>query len=326
MRIDVSRAGGVVRKVMVVAVGGNALTLQHQEGTAGQIEANAEVAAAGICALHAAGWRVVGVHGNGPQVGNLAIQQEGGIDLVPPQPLHSLVAMSQGQLGSALVRAIDARLGPGSAVAVVSHVTVDPADAAFAHPTKPIGPFFSEERSTALSRERGWTMVEDSGRGYRRVVPSARPIGLVESDAIKALVRAGKVVLVGGGGGVAVSADTLVGVDAVIDKDRAAARIAAGLGASALVLVTGTDAVMVDFGTPDARAVASMTVADAERNLAEGQFPQGSMGPKIEAVLEFLRSGGRLAVITSPQHLLEAVEPGARVGTRIVPTPEKTFV
>jgi carbamate kinase len=308
---------------MVVAVGGNALTLPHEEGTAGQIETNAGVVADGICALHAAGWRVVIVHGNGPQVGNLAIQQEAGTVLVPPQPLHSLVAMSQGQLGSVLVRAIDARLGPGAAVAVVSHVTVDPADPAFAHPTKPIGPFFSRQRSTALASRRGWTVAEDSGRGYRRVVPSARPVGLVESDAIKTLVQSGKVVLVGGGGGVPVSGDRLVGVDAVIDKDRAAARVAVAVGASALVLVTGADAVMVDFGTPHARAVTSMTVADADRYLAEGQFPPGSMGPKIEAVLDFLRSGGEMAVVTSAERLAEAVEPGAVVGTHIVPTPEK---
>ncbi|MEP6816062.1 MAG: carbamate kinase, partial [Marmoricola sp.] len=268
-----------VSRIMVVAVGGNALTLQDQSGTADQIEANAAVVANGISTLCDAGWRVVVVHGNGPQVGNLAIQQESGADQVPAQPLHALGAMSQGQLGSALVRAIDERRGPGCAVAIVSHITVDPGDPAFLHPTKPIGPFFDRGRAHDLSVARGWVMEEDSGRGYRRVVASPPPLEVLESSAIKALLRAGKVVLAGGGGGVAIDARDYTGVDAVIDKDRAAARIAVDVHASMLLLVTGTDSVLVDFGTPSARPVAAMTVDEAERHLRDGQFPPGSMGP-----------------------------------------------
>ena len=313
-------------RIVVVAVGGNALTLQDQAGTADQIEANAALVADGIDGLCAAGWRVVVVHGNGPQVGNLAIQQEGGLDQVPGQPLHVLGAMSQGQLGSAMVRAIDRRRGAGAAVAIVSHVTVDPEDAAFSRPTKPIGPFFDRDRSSSLATERGWVMAEDAGRGYRRVVASPRPLRILEASSIKALVRAGKVVLACGGGGVPVTDGSLSGVDAVVDKDRAAARLAADVHASALLLVTGIDAVMVDFGTSRARVVAAMSVEEAQRHLEQGQFPAGSMGPKIEASLDFVRQGGALAAITSARHMVDALDPASTAGTRIVAARDQVLV
>lgn len=309
--------------VVVVAVGGNALTRADQEGTSEQIEDNAVQMAAGIASLFRAGWRVVVVHGNGPQVGNLSIQQEGGADLVPPQPLHILNAMSQGQLGSVLVRAINSVLGAGSAVAVVSHMTVDLTDPAFATPTKPIGPFFTEEQALDLTAARGWTMREDAGRGHRRVVASPLPIEMLESSAVEALLAADKIVLAAGGGGVAVSCDNgrYRGVDAVIDKDWAAARIARAVGAKAMILVTGVDAVSVDFGTPRARVVHEMTLALAEKYLAEGQFPAGSMGPKVRAASEFVRHSGGTAVITSAEQMLRALDPATGVGTRIIPEP-----
>lgn len=305
----------------VVAVGGNALTREDQQGTAEQIEDNAAEVAAGVARLCQAGWRVVVVHGNGPQVGNLAIQQEGGVDLVPAQPLHSLTAMTQGQLGSVLALAIDGLLGPGRAVCVVSHLTVDPDDPAFDVPTKPIGPFFSADRAASLGAARGWAMQEDSGRGHRRVVPSPRPDRLLEQAAIASLVGDGHVVLAGGGGGVAVtvdSSDRYVGVEAVIDKDAAAARLATSLRADALVLVTGVDAVSIDFGTPEATVVHELTVDVAQQHLDAGQFPAGSMGPKVRAALEFVRAGGGTAVITSAEHLLDAIDPTIPAGTRIV--------
>jgi carbamate kinase len=316
-----------VDHVAVVALGGNALTRADQAGTAEQIESNAIQMAAGIADLYRAGWRVIIVHGNGPQVGNLSIQQEGPVDLVPPQPLHVLNAMSEGQLGSVLVRAIDSILGPGTAVAVISHMTVDREDPSFQTPTKPIGPFFSEAQALALSEQRGWNMREDSARGYRRVVASPRPIEMLESSAVETLLAAGKVVLAAGGGGVPVSHEGghYQGVDAVIDKDSAAARLARSVKASAMIIVTGVAAVSIDFGTPRARDVHELPLAIAEKYLAEGQFPPGSMGPKMQAAIEFVRDSGGTAVITSAEHMLSALDPAARVGTRITSEPVESI-
>jgi carbamate kinase len=312
----------VAGKVAVVAVGGNALTREDQRGTAQQIEENAAAMAVGICALADAGWRVVVVHGNGPQVGSLIIQQETGAGLVPPQPLSILNAMTEGQLGSALALAIGAIRGPGSAVALVSHMTVSPDDPAFQRPTKPVGPFFDEAHAQQMGLERGWVMAEDSGRGYRRVVASPAPGDLLELATVRGLLASGVIVLAAGGGGVPVAESptgTFTGVDAVIDKDLAAARVAARIGAQALLLVTAVDEVYVDFGTPRARAVRVMDDTLAEQYLAEGQFPPGSMGPKIQAAVAFVRQSGASAVVTSAAHMAGALAPDAAVGTRIIP-------
>jgi carbamate kinase len=312
----------VTSKVAVVAVGGNALTREDQPGTAQQIEENAARMAAGVCDLAEAGWQVVVVHGNGPQVGNLIIQQETSAGLVPPQPLNILNAMTEGQLGSALVRAIDTIRGPGSAAALVSHVTVNPDDPAFQRPTKPVGPFFDADYAERMRREHGWAVAEDSGRGYRRVVASPAPRDLLELTVLQALLASGVIVVAAGGGGVPVAesaAGTFTGVDAVIDKDLAAARVAAAVGARALLLVTAVDEVYVNFGTPRAQALHVMDTDLAERYLAEGQFPPGSMGPKIQAAISFVRHSGESAVITSAAKMAAALAPGAAAGTRIVP-------
>ncbi|MCW2788669.1 MAG: carbamate kinase [Aeromicrobium sp.] len=310
-------------RIAVVAVGGNALTRQDQQGTAEEIETNAAQMATAVSALLDAGWRVVVVHGNGPQVGNLSIQQESGVDMVPPQPLYSLSAMSQGQLGSILVRAINDQRGPGTAVAVVSHMVVDLQDAAFNQPSKPIGPFFPADVAAQLGASRGWEMAEDAGRGYRRVVPSPCPGEFLEASAVAALLDAGKVVLAAGGGGVAVSRDAtghFRGVDVVIDKDSAAARLAISLGAQALLLVTGVDAVSIDFGKPTERVIHDVPVDDARQYLAEGQFPPGSMGPKVKAAIDFVAEADGTSVITSAGLLVDALDVSSTVGTRIVPT------
>ena len=203
---------------------------------------------------------MVVVHGNGPQVGNLAIQHEGSTDLVPALPLFTLGAMTQGQLGSLICLALNevCKREITGAVSVITHVEVDPGDPALSHPTKPIGPFFDQSEAVALASVRGWTMVEDSGRGYRRVVPSPRPMAPIEAPAISTLVDLGYIVVAGGGGGIPVSrsADGAYrGVDAVIDKDFAAERIADSVGAQALVMVTGVDAVRLNFGTPREQTV-----------------------------------------------------------------------
>jgi carbamate kinase len=314
----------LVRGTTVVALGGNALTPVGETGTAAQIEANAAEMARRLAELVRSGRRVAVVHGNGPQVGNLAIQQEGADELVPAQPLHQLCAMTQGQLGSVLVRELDRVHGAGSAVAVVCHVVVDPDDPAFAAPSKPIGPFFGEDRARRLAAARGWQVADDSGRGYRRVVPSPLPAAITEVRAVRTLLDAGFVVVAAGGGGVAVRMDAdgaTTGVDAVIDKDHAAALLATELGAQELLLVTAVDSVRLDYGTPDERPANELTTAEVERYLADGQFPAGSMGPKLEAALRFLAGGGSRVVVTSPAMLtrVAAGEPG--VGTTILAAP-----
>jgi len=310
-------------RTAVVALGGNALTRPGQSGTCDEMLANAAAMASAVNDVIEAGWRVVIVHGNGPQVGNLALQQEA-TTMVPGQPLALLSAMTQGLLGSLLARAIDLLRGPGTAAALITHVTIDPADPAFGSPSKPIGPFFEPVEARRLAEARGWMVQPDSGRGFRRVVASPEPADVVEIDALRALVEAGHLVIAGGGGGIPVLgvASQTAAMDAVIDKDRAAGLIARLLGAQALLLVTAVERVMLDFGEPTQSELGTITAAEASRYLGEGQFPPGSMGPKIEAALRFLAEGGELAVITSPG-LVAATLNGsaARSGTRIERSP-----
>jgi len=314
-------------KTAVIALGGNALTRAGQPGTYDEMLANAAVMAAAVNEVIEAGWRVVIVHGNGPQVGNLALQQEA-TTMVPAQPLALLNAMTQGELGSVIACAIDLLRGPGTAAALVTHVTVDPADPAFQSPSKPIGPFFERSEAQQLAASRGWVVKPDSGRGYRRVVASPEPTGVIEIDALRALVSAGHLVIAAGGGGIPVADAATRGaivdagtcgaiVDAVIDKDRAAGLIARMLGAQALLLVTAVDRVMLDYGTPKQSELGTITAAEATRYLDDGQFPPGSMGPKIESALRFLADGGELAVVTSPGLLAATLAGGQRSGTRI---------
>jgi carbamate kinase len=319
-------------KTAVIALGGNALTRAGQPGTYDEMLANAAVMAAAVNEVIEAGWRVVIVHGNGPQVGNLALQQEA-TTMVPAQPLALLNAMTQGELGSVIACAIDLLRGPGTAAALVTHVTVDPADPAFQSPSKPIGPFFQRSEAQQLAASRGWVVKPDSGRGYRRVVASPEPTGVIEIDALRTLVSAGHLVIAAGGGGIPVADAATRGaivdagtcgaiVDAVIDKDRAAGLIARLLGAQALLLVTAVDRVMLDYGKPTQSELGTIKAAEAARHLAEGQFPPGSMGPKIEAALRFLDQGGDLAAITSPRLLAATLNgAGARAGTRIERSP-----
>ena len=311
-------------KTAVIALGGNALTRAGQPGTYDEMLANAAVMAAAVNEVIESGWRVVIVHGNGPQVGNLALQQEA-TTMVPAQPLALLNAMTQGELGSVIACAIDLLRGPGTAVALVTHVTVDPADPAFQSPSKPIGPFFERSEAQQLAASRGWVVKPDSGRGYRRVVASPEPTGVIEIDALRALVSAGHLVIAAGGGGIPVADAGARGVivDAVIDKDRAAGLIARLLGAQALLLVTAVDRVMLDYGTPKQSELGTITAAEAARYLDDGQFPPGSMGPKIESALRFLADGGELAVVTSPGLLAATLAGGQRSGTRIERSPSQ---
>lgn len=310
------------QRTAVVALGGNAITRSGQTGTFDEQRENVREMAATICAMRAAGWRVVIVHGNGPQVGNLAIQQDEGAHRVPRMPMYVLDAMTEGQLGCLLTLALHEAGGgqlPG-VVSVITHVVVDRADPAFARPTKPVGPFMGEAEARQRADELGWVVAQDAGRGYRRLVPSPQPREIVELDAIAALVDRGLIVIAAGGGGVPVTVDGTAyqGVDAVIDKDIAAQRLATALGADALVLVTDIPQVMLDLGTERARPIGVMSVDDVVAHEADGQFPEGSMGPKVRAAIQFLRSGGRTAVITNAELATRSLAGDIRAGTRIV--------
>jgi carbamate kinase len=311
-----------VHRTAVVALGGNAFTRAGQRGTYEELASNAAAMAQAVHRLHQAGWRVVVAHGNGPQVGNLAIQQDAAEPEIPGLPLPALVAMTQGLLGSLFCLALREASGPRppEVVTVVSHVRVDAADPAFGRPTKPIGPFMSESTAAELARSKGWSVVDDAGRGHRRVVPSPVPLEIVETGAILRLLDDGFVVIAVGGGGIPVAADgdRLAGVDAVIDKDLAAALLASAVGARALVLVTDVDTVMLDFGTPRQRALTTVGADEMRRHLQEGQFPEGSMGPKIRAALQFLDAGGGCAVITRPWLVPGALSGNPGSATRIV--------
>lgn len=306
----------------VVAVGGNALAPEGEEGTYQEQRQNARSVASAIVGLVDAGYRVAVTHGNGPQVGRLALQQDRAADMVPPEPLFALGAMTQGHIGHVLVSALREVIGPRpiEPVALVTHVVVDPADPAFARPTKPIGPFFGWEEANELAERYGWRVAEDAHRGYRRMVPSPEPLAIVEARAVRVLIDAGFLVIASGGGGIpTASADghTLTGVEAVVDKDLAAARLASAIDARVLVLATAVDRVLIGFGTPRAAPVEELSGDEAESYLREGQFAAGSMAPKVQAAVRFVRDGGELAIITSPEHVLEAVR--GKHGTRVVP-------
>jgi carbamate kinase len=305
---------------VVIAVGGNAILPEGEQGIYQQQLASMAALSTVVSELARDGHRVVFTHGNGPQVGNLAIQHEEAKGLVPPQPLFVLGAMTQGQVGHLISAALlGGAMREPPVATIVTHTLVDPADPAFQRPTKPIGPFYRGQEAERLVRERRWEMVEDAGRGWRRVVPSPEPQGFLEADAIRALVEAGLVVVASGGGGIPVVRDGagIRGVDAVIDKDLSAQRLASAVGADVLVLLTAVDRVWLGFGTARQRAVDAMTVDEAERHLADGEFPPGSMGPKVTSAIRFVRAGGRRAVITSPPRAREGL--AGRAGTSIVP-------
>lgn len=312
----------LVADTVVVAVGGNALAPAGLGEFSDQAERAAGLART-IVAMLDDGRRLLVVHGNGPQVGALAIAQEAVAREVPPQPLFALGAMTQGQLGYLLGQAIGDALEavgrPRAVAAVMTQVVVDPDDPGFQNPTKPIGPFFPEGRAKRLADARGWSVVEDSGRGWRRVVASPEPLEVVEWLQVKGLLDAGQVVIACGGGGVPVvrRGGDLEGVDAVIDKDYAAALVGDLVGADSLVLLTGVERVALDFGKPTQREVAHMTLAEARGHMADGQFPAGSMGPKVDAAIRFIDGGGTMAIIGAMESAAEAL--AGTSGTRIVP-------
>lgn len=308
--------------VLVIAFGGNAILPSGQRGTVEEQRANVRRMSVELGRLVLAGHHVVATHGNGPQVGEIMLRSDLARDVVPPVTMDVAGAMTQGQLGYLLQQEIGnflEREGMKAGVcSLVTQVEVDADDPAFDAPTKPIGRFYTKTDAERMEREAGWHMVEDAGRGYRRVVPSPRPQNIVEWPAIRALLDGGQIVIAAGGGGVPVvrtSEGGFQGVEAVIDKDRSAQKLATLVGANVLVLLTEVETVAVDFGTPEQRPLHDVSLGEIRRYYAEGQFPKGSMGPKVEAAISFLEAGGERVIITSTEHLAAAVS--GREGTRI---------
>jgi carbamate kinase len=296
----------------VVALGGNALTKRDERGTAAEQLANLRVAVAALTPL-LADPRVVITHGNGPQVGNELLRHERAADVAPPLPLYLAVAQTQAEIG-ALAASELRPVARRPVSCVLTHVVVAEDDPAFAEPTKPIGPFYTEEEAHRLERDRGWTVVSDAGRGWRRVVASPHPLEIVEVDAIRALLDAGELVIACGGGGIPVVRrdDRLKGIDAVIDKDRASAVLAAALGAERLVVLTDVPALYRDFGGDSQEEIRELSVTEAEALLPE--LAAGSMRPKLEAAISVARNGGE-ALVTSSEGLAGALDGSA--GTRV---------
>ena len=297
----------------IVALGGNALMRPGERGTAAEQRANLREACTALRPLVDERELVV-THGNGPQVGNELLRQERAAAEAPPLPLYLAVAQTQAEIGAL----IESELAPvaGRPVAcLLTHVLVAEDDPAFEEPTKPVGPFYDEAKARELEAERGWKVVHDAGRGWRRVVPSPAPLEVVELDAIRSLLASGTIVVACGGGGIPATrrGDHLAGIDAVIDKDRASSLLARGLDADRLVILTEVPAVYSGFGTDRQEELRELSADDAAALVPE--LAAGSMRPKVEASVEFVRATGREALITSPAALGDALE--GRSGTRI---------
>ena len=316
----------MIGRLTVIAIGGNSLIdpeLPPNITNQFSVTARAMVPIADFIERSAWPDRVIITHGNGPQVGFQALRSELSKDHIFEVPLDSLVADTQGSLGYMIQRALREELRrrgmPFHVCSVVTEVEVDPDDHAFAEPTKPIGRFYSESEAETLLAQREWKMVEDSHRGWRRVVPSPAPVRIVQLDSIGELTSLGTVVVCCGGGGIPVVRmpdGSIKGLEAVIDKDRASALLAVRLAAHTLVITTGTDGVYKDFLTENRTLLRNVTIADLSRLAIEGQFPSGSMGPKIKAAGSFLRYGtGEKVIICHPEQLVDAIE--GRAGTHI---------
>ena len=317
------RQGRTYIETLVVALGGNAIKRSGERGTVEEQLANVRHAMASVAALADRGYRVVLTHGNGPQVGTILVQQAAGeaAEGVPAMPMDVAGAMSQGQIGYMMQQCLQneiRKLGrPWPVATVVTQTVVDPADPAFSHPTKPVGPFYTAEKAEEL-RARGFAVVEDSGRGYRRVVPSPEPVAIAEIYAIRTLINSGTLVICSGGGGGPVVRDEagdLRGVEAVIDKDLAASLLAQKVDADRLLILTDVEKVAINFRKPNQQELSRISPEEARRYLEEGHFASGSMGPKMCAAVKFVEAGGKQAIITHLHSVTRAL--AGETGTSI---------
>lgn len=308
---------------VLVALGGNAILQRGQKGTAAEQRNNVQKAVDQIVRMIRGGHEVVVTHGNGPQVGAILIQNELGGSSVPAMPMDVCGAESQGLIGYMFCQSFHNTLAfekmtGREAACIVTQVEVDPADSAFTNPSKPVGPFYTEEAAKKRMASTGESWIDDSGRGWRRIVPSPDPMNIVEKDVINSLLEKGFTVIASGGGGIPVIRKpdgTYQGVEAVIDKDLAGERLAAAVKADLLMILTDIPQVAINFNTPEQRWLENLTVDEMETLEKEGHFKAGSMGPKVKAALRFIRNGGNRAVIASLEQALEALE--GKTGTQI---------
>jgi carbamate kinase len=308
-------------RLAVCAIGGNSLVREAGRASFADQYATARETARSLADLAEAGLRLIVTHGNGPQVGFLLIRSHLSRNRLPEIPLDACNALTQGEIGYMLQMALQnefrARGRDRQVATVVTQVLVGRDDPAFQNPVKPVGPFYTKREAMPLERELGWKLREDAGRGFRRLVASPEPIEIIERREIAELVSSGTIVIAAGGGGIPVVQENgqLVGVAAVIDKDFASSLLATETRADLLIISTAVEQVCLDYNQPEQRPLARLSAAEAEQYLQAGQFPAGSMGPKIEAALRFLRNGGREVIITDPAHIVPAV--AGKAGTRI---------
>jgi len=310
-------------KKIVVALGGNAIIAAGQKGTIAEQFENTRLSLGGIIKLIKDGYKMVVTHGNGPQAGAMLLRVEAGLTRnLADRPLGVIVADTQGGMGYMIEQSLQNRLIDEGinkdVVTILSQIVVDKNDPQMQDPSKPVGPFYSKEDAKKMEEEKNWLMVEDSGRGWRRVVPSPIPQTVVEKKVIKTLVENGNIVIAGGGGGIPVYVKddgTYEGVDGVVDKDFATAVIAKEIGAKTLVISTGVEKVAINFGKPDQKELSKITVDECQKHFDDGQFPKGSMGPKILAAISFIKQGGDKVYITSPNKIADALE--GKTGTLI---------
>ncbi|HLD36495.1 MAG TPA: carbamate kinase [Planctomycetota bacterium] len=311
-----------MKKLALIALGGNALLKDGEKGTISELERNTAETCRYLLPLIRNDWQIVLTHGNGPQVGNTLIQHELAKDVVPAMPLDVCVSETQGSLGYILQQGILNELRRNKieryVVTMVTQVVVDSKDQAFSHPTKPVGPFYTKDQAETLKAEKKWTMIEDSGRGFRRVVPSPTPVKIIQRIMIKELAQSGHIVIAVGGGGIPIykKADNdYEGIEAVIDKDLASSILAAEIKAGVFIILTTVPRVFINFGKPNQQGIVRMTVSQAKKYLDENQFGTGSMKPKIESAINYLTKYDGKVIITSAEHLAAALgepRPGGR--------------
>ncbi len=301
-----------MKPTAIIALGGNALIREGQKGTIYEQFANTRKSLSGVIKLIEDGFNVVVTHGNGPQAGHELLRNERCSDEIPPQPLGVIDASTQGWIGYMIAQSLYNRLLKENIkkdiIPIVTQIVVSPDDPSIKNPTKPVGLFY-EKKDVPILEKRGWTVREDSGRGYRRVVPSPKPISVIEKNAIISILEKGGIVIAAGGGGIPVYTlgdGSLEGLDAVIDKDRASAVLGAEINAELLVILTGVEKVALNFRKENQTLIDRMNVEEAKKYLEEGHFPAGSMGPKIEAAIDFLQKGGKRVIITELDKAEEA--------------------